>query len=227
MLSTLLLLLYASSNVKSPTFALTQSSSTLTSRKYPSRQNRFDLRSSVSHLVRRDCFTGAPLSVLPLPANALRSIPSPFRTAGNSSSVCMATRAAISAPVAVPVIMRGNSPRRNSALTTPRWHRPKMAPPCSTRVLRPKACRVSCMKSSLVWFVSVAAAATAPVAVTGRPSLDLPLPRDWKEPKLCDWCCWWSATGGVVGRVVTSSTASATCVTYSSMRYLVPAKDRL
>ncbi len=75
-------------------------------------------------------------------------MPSPLRKSRSSSSVWMPTRAAISAPVAVPVIILGNSPLRCNALTTPRWQSPNIAPPCSTNVDRPKACRVSCSRSS-------------------------------------------------------------------------------
>lgn len=129
---------------------MTQSSSTVTSRKWPSRKKRRVRRTSVAQ---RESEFG-PLSAGDR-RKAVRSMPSPVNMAGSSSVVWAATRAAMRAPVAVPVMMRGSRPRRKRARTTPRWHRPKMAPPWRTRVLRPKACRVSWTKSSFIWLVRV------------------------------------------------------------------------
>ena len=146
-------LAYASSNVRSPTFALTHSSRTFTSRKYPDRMKRRMRRRRVWAVRLRDPkIRGSSLFELTSSlrrVNAVRSIPSPFRKSKSSSSVWIPTRAAIKAPVAVPVMILGSRPRRCNALTTPKWQRPNMAPPCRTSVERPNACLVSWRRSSL------------------------------------------------------------------------------
>ena len=69
------------------------------------------------------------------------------RSSRSSSSFRLHTHAATIEPAEVPAIIRGSSPSRWSAETTPMCLTPKAAPPESSSAVRPKACRVSLMKA--------------------------------------------------------------------------------
>ncbi|KAL2261970.1 hypothetical protein VTK26DRAFT_2855 [Humicola hyalothermophila] len=177
-------------------------------------------------------------------------MPSPLSTRGRSSSGWTPTRAAIIAPVAVPTMMRGSRPRRYSALTTPRWQRPKMAPPWSTSAVFPKPCLVSWMKSSLVWVdmviiimvllpsllpsrLSAGDRARAVAPVPSRPwppppplldPLPSPSSRDDAQTGSFSTTPPETLTGGSAAM---SLIASEYWAMYSSMRCFVPPKQQL
>mmetsp|Transcript_28718 Transcript_28718/g.65084 ORF Transcript_28718/g.65084 Transcript_28718/m.65084 type:complete len:200 (-) Transcript_28718:445-1044(-) len=92
--------------------------------------------------------------MLPFPAKKsslisrlIISIPSP-KSSASSSDVLTPMMASTIAPAELPDMTRGSRPCKNSALITPKWYMPRLAPPDSSSAVLPRAWRDSVKKSS-------------------------------------------------------------------------------